>query len=296
MTTRVRVRRGDPALGVVAVLALGLYVLFIVVPLAMSAWKSLTDENPLLAQADFIGLDNYRDMAHDDALTSSLGFTLGLAAAVTLVANAAGIGFALLLNRTSLSFRVMRTVAFLPQVLSGVIVGFVWRYVLAQDGILNELLVHTGIIGRPVTWLGSPALAMFSVGLVAAWVLTGFTTVVHVAALQSIPVELYQAAKVDGAGPGQRFRRITLPMLAPGTTISVTISLITMLKLYDIIVALTSGGPANSTQSTALYIIKLAFTDDRFGYASAVAMLLLVVSAVVALSVTGLLRRREVDL
>jgi len=135
---------------------------------------------------------------------------------VTLVANAAGIGFALLLNRTSLSFRMMRTLAFLPQVLSGVIVGFVWRYVLAQDGILNELLVH--------------------------------------------------------------------------------ISLITMLKLYDIIVALTSGGPANSTQSTALYIIKLAFTDDRFGYASAVAMLLLVVSAVVALSVTGLLRRREVDL
>ena len=116
------------------------------------------------------------------------------------------------------------------------------------------------------------------------------------AALQSIPVEMYQAATVDGAGRWQQFRRITLPMLAPGTTISVTLSLITMLKLYDIIVALTSGGPANSTESTALYIIKLAFTDDRFGYASAVAMLLLAVSAVIALSVTGLLRRREVDL
>lgn len=96
--------------------------------------------------------------------------------------------------------------------------------------------------------------------------------------------------------PWQRFRRITLPVMAPGTTISVTISLITTLKLYDIIVALTSGGPADSTQSTALYIINLAFTDDRFGYASAVAMLLLLVSAVIALSVTGLLRRREVDL
>ncbi len=289
-------RRGDPALGAVAALALGLYALFIVVPLGMSAWKSLTDENPLLAQANFVGLANYRDMVHDDALTSSLTFTLLLAGAVTLVANAAGIGFALLLNRTSLSFRAMRTVAFLPQVLSGVIVGFVWRYILAQDGILNEVLVRTGIVDRPITWLGSPLLASFSVGLVAAWVLTGFTTVVHVAALQSIPVELHQAAIVDGAGPWQRFRRITLPMLAPGTTISVTISLITMLKLYDIIVALTSGGPANATQSTALYIVKLAFTDDRFGYASGVAMLLLVVSAVVALSVTGLLRRREVDL
>ena len=296
MTTRARPWRGDTALGAIAVLGIGLYIVFIIVPLIMSAWKSLTDENPLLAHSDFIGVANYRDMAHDDALVSSLGFTLTMAAAVTVAANAAGIGFAMLLNRTSLSFRMMRTVAFLPQVLSGVIVGFVWRYILAQDGILNAVLVSTGLSSRPITWLGSPLLARFSVGLVAAWVLTGFTTVVHLAALQSIPVEMYQAATVDGAGRWQQFRRITLPMLAPGTTISVTLSLITMLKLYDIIVALTSGGPANSTESTALYIIKLAFTDDRFGYASAVAMLLLAVSAVIALSVTGLLRRREVDL
>jgi len=296
MTTRVRARRGDPALGAIALLALGLYALFIVVPVLMSAWKSLTDENPLLARSDFVGLSNYREMAHDSALADSLGFTLLLAGAVTVVANAAGIGFAMLLNRTSLSFRTMRTLAFLPQVLSGVIVGFVWRYILARDGILDNVLVSLGIIDRPITWLGSPHLAVLSVGIVAAWVLTGFTSVVHLAALQSIPVELYQAAMVDGAGRWQRFRRITFPMLAPGTTISVTISLITMLKLYDVITVLTSGGPANSTQSTALYIIQLAFTDDRYGYASAVAMLLLVVSIVIALSVTALLRRREVDL
>ncbi|MFF7881167.1 carbohydrate ABC transporter permease [Streptomyces sp. NPDC020794] len=296
MTTRVRPRRGDPALGAIALVALGLYVLFIVVPVIMSAWKSLTNENPLLARADFVGLSNYKEMAHDSALAGSLGFTLLLAGAVTIVANAAGIGFAMLLNKTSLSFRMMRTVAFLPQVLSGVIVGYVWRYILAQDGILDNVLISLGIIDRPITWLGSPHLAVLSVGLVAAWVLTGFTTVVHLAALQSIPGELYQAAMVDGAGRWQRFRRITFPMLAPGTTISVTISLITMLKLYDIIAVLTSGGPANSTQSTALYIIQLAFTDDRYGYASAVAMLLLVVSIVMALSVTALLRRREVDL
>lgn len=296
MTTRIRSRRGDPALGAIAAVALGLYALFIVVPVGMSAWKSLTDENPLMAQARFIGLANYREMAHDSTLTASLTFTLIMAAAVTIVANAAGIGFAILLNKTSLSFRMMRTVAFLPQVLSGVIVGFVWHYIMAEDGILNHVLLGLGVINQPISWLGSSNLAMFSVGLVAAWVLTGFTTVVHLAALQSIPVEMYQAATVDGAGRWQQFRWITLRMVAPGTTISVTISLITMLKLYDIIVALTGGGPAFATQSTALYIINLAFTDDRFGYASAVAMLLLVVSAVVALTTTGLLRRREVDL
>jgi ABC-type sugar transport system permease subunit len=296
MITRVRRRHGDPALTSIAMLALGLYVLFIIVPVVMSGWKSLTDENPLMAQAHFIGFANYTEVIHDGALASSLSFTLILAGAVTIIANAAGIGFAILLNKTSLSFRVMRTVAFLPQVLSGVIVGFVWRYILAQDGILNHILITLGIIGQPVSWLGTPDLAMFSVGLVAAWVLTGFTTVVHLAALQSIPVELYQAATVDGASRWQQFRRITVPMVAPGTTISVTISLITMLKLYDIIAALTGGGPAFATQSAALYIINLAFTDDRYGYASAVAMVLLAISAVIALSVTSLLRRREVDL
>jgi ABC-type sugar transport system permease subunit len=292
----VRPRRGDRALGAIALLAIGLYVVFIIAPVIMSAWQSLTNENPLLPHTQFVGLANYAAMTHDAALGASLSFTLIMAGAVTIVANAAGIGFAVLLNRTSLSFRVMRTLAFLPQVLSGVIVAFVWRYLLAQDGIINHILIGLRITETPITWLGSPALAMFSVGLVAAWVLTGFTTVVHLAALQSIPVELYHAATVDGAGPWQRFRRITFPMVAPGTTISVTISLITMLKLYDIITVLTDGGPANATRSTALYIINLAFTDDRFGYASSVAMLLLVVSAVIALVVTGRLRRREVDL
>ncbi|MFF9512255.1 carbohydrate ABC transporter permease [Streptomyces sp. NPDC014724] len=296
MTSRVRSRRGDPALGAIALTALGLYALFVLVPVVMSAWKSLTDENPLMAQANFVGLSNYTEMLGDDALIASVGFTLVLAAAVTLVANAAGIGFAMLLNKTSLSFRVMRTLAFLPQVLSGVIVAFVWRYILAKDGILNDFLLTLGIIERPIVWLGDPHLAMFSVGLVTAWVLTGFTTVVHLAALQSIPVELYQAAMVDGARRWQRFRHITFPMLAPGTTVSVTISLITVLKLYDIITVLTAGGPADSTQSTALYIIDVAFTENRFGYASAVAMVLLALSAVIALTVTNLLRRREVEL
>src|SRR5882757_5160385 len=267
--------RGDLALGALALLAIGLYALFIIVPVVMSAGQSLTDENPLLPQVHFVGAANYAAMVHDDALTASLTFTLVMAAAVTIAANAAGIGFAVLLNKTSLSFRAMRTVAFLPQVLSGVVVGFVWRYILAQDGVLNHILTDLGIIDRPITWLGSPGPAMFSVGLVVAWVLTGFTTVVH------------HAARVDGAGRWQRFRMITFPMMAPGTTISVTISLITMLKLYDIIAVLTAGGPANSTRSTALYIVELAFTDDRFGYASAVAVLLLVVSAVIALTVTS---------
>ncbi|MCO6010526.1 sugar ABC transporter permease [Actinoallomurus purpureus] len=278
-----------------AAVAFGLYALFLIVPIFMSARSSLTDENPLRPHSKFVGLANYREMVHDDQLAAGLVFTFTLAVGVTLAANVTGVGLAMLLNRSSLPYRMLRTIAFLPQVLSGVIVAFIWRAILTQDGLLNTLLTSVGIIDRPVAWLGSPHNAMLSIGIVVTWVLSGFTTVVHLAALQGIPLELYDAAAIDGAGPWQRFRRVTVPMMAPGTTISVTISLITVLKLYDIIAVLTGGGPADSTRSTALYIVSVAFTDNRFGYASAVAILLLIISAVVAIGVTTLLRRREVS-
>lgn len=277
-------------------LGLALYAVFIVLPLFMSLHTSLTNANPLNAGSEYVGFANYRQMLHDSELRSAVAYTLELAVGVTIVANLIGFGFAVLLNRTSLSYRVLRTLAFLPQVISGVITGFVWQTILTENGILNTLLQHTGVIGQPIDWLGDPRLAQLSVGIVVAWVLSGFTTVVYLAALQSVPQELYDAASIDGAGPARRLRSITVPMTAPATTICVTISMITVLKLYDIITVLTGGGPAFATQSAAQYIVQVAFTGDEFGYASAVAIALLVVSAVLALTVTNVLRRREVNL
>ena len=294
-TLRSRVT-SDKGLFGIAALAFVLYLCFLVLPLLLSLRSSFTNENPLRASSSFVGLSNYQELMSDHALRASLTFTIVLAIGVTAVANVIGIAFAVMLNRTGLSYRVMRTVAFLPQVLSGVIVGFIWQTILTQDGLLNNALTRFGLIDTPISWLATPTGALLSIGVVVAWILSGFTTVVHLAALQSIPVELDDMATMDGASRTQRFFRVTLPMLAPGTTISVTISLITVLKLYDVITVLTGGGPANSTQSTALYIVKVAFTEDRFGYASAVAMLVLVLSAAIALSVTNVLRRREVNL
>jgi ABC-type sugar transport system permease subunit len=286
----------DIGLQAIAGLALVLYIVFIVVPVLMSLRSSFTNENPLEPHSSFIGLSNYQEMLHDSELHASILFTLVMAAGVTIVANVIGIAFATLLNRTSLSYRVLRTIAFLPQVISGVIVGFVWKTIFTEDGLLNDVLTKIGIVHEPVQWLGTPHMAQLSVGIVVAWVLSGFTAVVYLAALQNIPGELYDSSAIDGANSRQQFRMITFRMVAPATTISVTISLITVLKLYDIITVLTSGGPAYATESTAQYIVKMAFTSDRFGYASAIAMALLALSAVIALSVTSLLRRREVDL
>jgi ABC-type sugar transport system permease subunit len=293
---RIRLARLDTGLSAVAALALALYLAFLIVPVLLSLKTSFTNQNILFPGSRFVGLANYRQMLHDTALRASIEFTLELAVSVTIVANVVGLGFALLLNRTSLSYRVLRTLAFLPQVISGIIAGFVWSWMLSPDGLVNHLLAGIGLASQPVNWLGTPQLAQLSAGIVVSWVLSGFTTVVYLAALQNIPRELYDASSIDGASRRQQFRTITLPMVAPATTISVVISLITVLKLYDIITALTGGGPAFSTQSVAMYIISVGFSNDAYGYASAIAMVLLALTAILALSVTTALRRREVDL
>lgn len=293
---RANLARRDMGLSTFAGLAMLLYLAFLIVPVLLSLETSFTNQNVLSASSGFVGFANYREMLHDSQLFAALEFTVALAAIVTIAANAAGLAFAILLNRTSLSYRVLRTLAFLPQVISGIIVGFVWSWILSPSGLVNNILMKVGLITQPVNWLGTPHMAMLSASIVVAWVLTGFTTVVYLAALQNIPRELYDASSIDGANSRQQFRMITFRMVAPATTISVVISLITVLKLYDIITALTGGGPAYSTRSVAMYIISVGFSNGAYGYASAIAMMLLVLTAVIALTVTTLLRRREVDL
>lgn len=287
-----------PRLGLapIAWIAMALYVAFLLFPIAQSVVTSVTDRNPLKPESAFVGLDNYLRLFTDPRLASSLRFTIIVVIAVTLVANIVGLLFAMLLNRPTAGYRMLRTVVFIPQVLSGVIVAFIWRTILTQNGLLNNALLNVGVVDRPVSWIGTPELATFSICLVVTWTTIAFATVVYTASLQSVPTELYEAARMDGAGAWDRFRSITLPMIAPGMTISVVLCLITTFKLYDVIAVLTGGGPANSTQSTAYYLITVAFTNNRFGYASAIAIFLLLLTAVSAYGLTALLRRREASL
>ena len=291
--TRRPTRRTGLGLAPIAWLAIVLYGAFLLYPILQSVLTSLTDRNPLKTASNFVGLDNYLELFTDARLMESLRFTAIVVVVVTLVSNTLGLLFAMLLNRTSANYRIMRTLIFIPQVLSGVIVAFIWRSILTQNGLLNVTLQNLGLVDAPISWLGTPELATLSICTVVSWITIGFSTVVYTASLQSVPPELYEAARMDGASALGRFRNVTFPMIAPGLTISVVLCLITTFKLYDVIAVLTGGGPANSTRSTAFYLITVAFTNNRFGYASAIAIFLLVLTAVVAYGVTSLLRRRE---
>jgi ABC-type sugar transport system permease subunit len=296
MTSQLAVWRRSIGLASIAWLAIGFYATFLIYPVVQGLLTSFTDRNPLRRESSFVGLENYFELARDQRLLRSLVFTLIVTVFVMVVSNVFGLLIAMLLNRPKANYRVMRTLMFIPQVLSGVIVAFIWRSILTQRGLLNVTLQNLGLTDTAISWIGTPELATLSICVVVNWATIAFTTVIYTASLQAVPVELYEAARLDGAGPLARFRHVTLPMIAPGVTISVTLSLITTLKLFDIIAVLTGGGPANSTKSVAYYLIDVAFTGNRFGYASAIAMLLLGLTALISYGTSGLLRRREINL
>lgn len=277
----------------IAVIAISLYCLVLVYPLLAGAFLSFTNSSPLGGSFQFIGITNYINLTSDSQLQSSLLLTGVTALAVTLVANLVGLLFALLLNRPTRAFRLMRTLVFIPQVLSGIVVGFIWHSIFTSDGLLNTVLLNLHILKQPISWLGTPTLATGCVLLVVIWTTTAFSTVVFSASLQTVPTELYDAARVDGANAFRRFTSVTWPMIAPGLTICVTLSLITSFKLYDVVAALTGGGPFGSTETGAFYVIQEAFTNNLFGYSSAIAVVLFLLTAVVAFAASALLRRRE---
>jgi ABC-type sugar transport system permease subunit len=286
-------RRRGIGIGPIAVIAILLYLLVLVYPLLAGAFLSFTNASPLGGTFQFIGIKNYVQLFGDTQLGTSLLFTGITALAVTVIANLVGLLFALLLNKPTRNFRLMRTLIFIPQVLSGIVVGFIWRSIFTSDGLLNSVLINLHIIKAPVSWIGNPTLATACIMLVVIWTTTAFSTVVFSASLTTVPLELYEAARMDGANAFRRFTNVTWPMIAPGLTICVTLSLITSFKLYDVIAALTGGGPFGSTESAAYYVIQEAFTNNFFGYSSAIAVVLLLLTAAVAFAASALLRRRE---
>ena len=275
-----------------------LYLAVLVLPLLLSFFYSFTNFNLLNATNSFIGFKNYVSMLNDDTFLSTLRFTIETTIIVTLLTNVLGLIIALTLNQAGPFYTVLRTVFFIPQVLSSVVIGFIWSGMLnSERGLVNTLLRQVGLIGTDgnISWLGTPNLATLSVIVVCIWQMVGFCTVVYLAALQGVPQDLKDAANVDGANSWQTFYNVTFPLLSPGVTVNVVMLLIMMFKLYDIIQVMTATGPAGSTESLAYYVTRMAFTVNRVGYASAMAVILFIFIAMISAGLGKFLRSREIE-
>jgi len=288
-----RVRRRSVAPWWFLAPAVVLYVFVTVVPSVQGAGLAFTDWDGLDPVKHFVGLDNFRQILHDDAARAAVTQTLVIAVAITVIQNAVGLLLALGVNSRIRSRNVLRVLLFAPAVMTPVVTAYLWKYVLAPDGALNGLLGAVGLGSLEQNWLGDPTLALWCVIGVVVWQFAGYSMVIFLAGLQSIPEEIYEAADVDGAGPVRRFWHVLLPMLAPATTINLMLSIIGGLKLFDQIWVMTNGGPGHATENLSTLIYKGAFQFNEFAYSIALALILTLFVAVISSGQYWLLRRQE---
>jgi raffinose/stachyose/melibiose transport system permease protein len=277
-----RLRSGPPWWFMVPALALFAFV--VLVPSARGVYYAFTDWDGLSPDLSFVGLGNFAEMLTDPAAMQALWHTVVIAVAITIIQNGIGLLLALGVNTMIKSRNVLRVFLFAPAVITPIVTAYLWRNLLGPDGAVNSLLGAVGLDSWQQNWLGDPDLALWSIVGVTVWQYAGYSMVIFLAGLQSIPKEIYEAAAIDGAGSVRRFWSVVRPLLAPALTINLMLSIIGGLKLFDQVYALTGGGPGHATDTLSTLIYKDAFTLGEFGYSIALA---LVLTAVVAVASTG---------
>jgi raffinose/stachyose/melibiose transport system permease protein len=223
---------------------------------------------------EWTGLRNFERIFADPSKLVALRNTLVLAFGSVILSNLAGIVLAMGLNRILKTRYILRTLFFMPVVLSPLATAYIWKFIFQLDGPLNVILSGIGLDSLARSWLADPTWALWAVLGVVVWQNTGFAMVIYMSGLASVPVEVEEAAAIDGANLWQRVWSVTLPSLRPAIGIATTLGLVNGLRIFDQILALTGGGPANATATLATEIYKQAFSLGNFGYGAALALLL----------------------
>lgn len=241
----------------------------IYIPFILSGYYSLTKWNGISKQPEFIGFQNFVTIFTDASsnFLNSILFTTKYTIVFIIFANIFALALAVALTQKFKLANVMRGVFFIPYIMSMTIVGFIWKFIFSQG--FAKLFEMTGWSWLNLSWLGNPNLAFYSVAFVGIWQSVGFYIVLYIAGLQAIPSDVLEAATVDGATGLRKFFSVTFPMLWPSVTTCVFMSLTNSLKVFDIILALTQGGPGKATSSVTLEIYREAFQNNNYGLGSA---------------------------
>ena len=270
------------------------YLIVVIIPMFLGIYYSFTDWNGIGNTPNWVGLSNYIEiLGNDKDFLDSFVFTAKFAIVSVISINVIGFGLALLVTRSSKLNNILRSVFFMPNLIGGLILGFVWQFIFtkALDSIGGKLGISF-LEG----WLSTTTTGFWGLVILMAWQMSGYMMIIYIAALQSIPESLKEAAKIDGANAFERLKNITIPLVAPAFTVGLFLTLSNSFKLFDQNLALTNGGPANSTQMLALNIYKTAFTFSRFGLAQAKAVIFLIAVAAISLTQIYYSKKREVEM
>lgn len=281
---------------VIAWLALGptltILLLYRFVPLGWNFVLSF-QEMSYTGATSFIGLENYRRVTTDPIFVEALVNNIILLGTIP-VGIVLGMGLALLLNQEFFGSNAFRSLFFLPYIIMMVAVAVIWTFMFKTDnGVINHVLLQVGLIDEGIRWLSDGTWALFSVFVVHVWKTTGFYMVIILAGLQTIPTQLYEVSRIDGANRVQRFLYITLPLLKPTLGVCVLVGMIASFRLFDLVFVLTNGGPAHQTEILLTWLYKQAFQFGDFGYAAVLTIVLFALMLAIV-SVGWTLQRRAV--
>jgi raffinose/stachyose/melibiose transport system permease protein len=295
MKGRLGVRAGVRELIVFAAPALILILVTTDVPFLMNVFYAFRNWNGISKVSRYIGLRNFTELFTDDKgfLTASL-FTAKFTVLFVVLVNIMALLLSLILVRTLKSRNLLRAVFYLPNIISTVVVSFIWRFIFGTG--FEALGAATGWGVFHLSWLGDARLAFVVLVFVSLWQSTGFYMVVYVAGLISIPRDIQDASTIDGAHGMQKFARVDFPLLMPSVTVCVFFSLISALKVFDLVFVLTSGGPYGSTISVALDIYTEAFRNSRYGYGTAKSLVFFLAILLVTVIQVRFFKSREIEI
>ncbi|GAA3637847.1 sugar ABC transporter permease [Microbacterium awajiense] len=274
------------------------FIVFSLVPIVYVVFLSFTSFNGF-RPPEWIGLENYEDLMGDASWWQSVINTLVLAVGIIAIQIPLALLLAVVVSGRIRGAGAFRTVYFIPEVISLAVVGVIFYFLFRpNNGVINELLQGIGILQSDVDWLGNGTTAMIALIMVGVWSGFGINTVFFIVGLQTIPGELYESAEMDGAGPWQRFRLITLPMLAPIMRVVMMLSIVFTMRSFDLVKTLTNGGPAGQTEVMFTYLFEYYFGTTRapqYGYGSALAVVSSIIIAIISVAYLWLSRNRDAN-
>jgi len=272
-----------------------IYTVIFLGPVITSFYYSMTNWNGFTKAMDFIGMSNYANLLGDQSFLKALRNTFLFAGLVVVFQNGLAIPLALALDARIKTKSLLKVVFFAPAIFSPLVVGYTWLYIYEpQNGLLNAALRAVGLGSLEQSWLGDPAFALYAIVVMVLWQYIGYSMIIFLANLQTIPSDLYEAADIDGAGGWRKFRYITFPLLAPSMTINVVLASIGSLKAFDIIYVTTKGGPFGATETITTLLFTTAFKKDSFGYGTSMGVVMFLIILVISVIQIAVLRRREV--
>ena len=268
-----------------------IFIIINLIPFLEGIRLSFRDWNGVSSTSNFIGLENYISIFQDKGFGSACLFSLKFVVCSVILVNVVGLALALAVSSKLRTKNVLRTAFFLPQLIGGLVVGYVWKFIFSNVFPALAEKLHWNFLD--VGWFTSPVYAFVAILIVFVWQYSGYLMIIYIAALQNVPTELIESAKIDGAGSFQRLRMVILPLIQGSITICIFLAISTAFKMYDLNVSLTGGSPFNSTVSATLYIYREAFKSNRFSYAAAEGILFAAALGIVTLIQMALTRKKE---